>query len=409
MRHRKPRIRMYELERMPLHELKSMSKEYKIPWPKKVREKKDILEAFVNSGRIEIIAAPEPIEYSLKELRLMGVSELKRAMEKAGVFFDPIDVVEKEDMVQIFCNSGRVILRQDPTDETGREYPDVNMLEEENDQAMEVEPIEIHSRYLVETVMDGDCDDTKSKKNKNAIEMFNAVEQSNGNTSEDTCLNPDDVENLFVGADISPTQVAMSETTIPRNSDQESPEGAQQFEHHNDNNDSSPIEEIKEEIRFDDSDQIVIDNDIASAFQRYDSLSIAGLRQVARENNVDLSQCIERSEMVEKLVRADCQQGLSEEDFDQWSVSDIRALATAIQVDLNDCSDRISMLHKILAETSLHPHVARYTRSLMPLAILSVHQLRSVAREWHVNVSNCIEKEEIFHRLVSATLPASLH
>ena len=69
----------------------------------------DISEAFENSGRIEIIAAPKPVEYSLKELRSMGVSVLKQTMENSGVFSDPIDVVEKEDMVQIFCNSERVI------------------------------------------------------------------------------------------------------------------------------------------------------------------------------------------------------------------------------------------------------------------------------------------------------------
>jgi hypothetical protein len=36
--------------------------------------------------------------------------------------FDPIDVVEKDDMIQIFCNSGRLVLRpDDPQGESGRQ------------------------------------------------------------------------------------------------------------------------------------------------------------------------------------------------------------------------------------------------------------------------------------------------
>jgi hypothetical protein len=71
---------------MSIHELQQMAKEARIQWPRKINTKKDILDAFEQSGRIEIIAAPKPVEYALQDLRAMGVRKLRRAMEDAGVF-----------------------------------------------------------------------------------------------------------------------------------------------------------------------------------------------------------------------------------------------------------------------------------------------------------------------------------
>jgi len=76
-------------------------------------ERKEVIQAILESGKIGIIVAPEPVEYeSISVLRGMGVGKLKKAMSEAGVFFDARDVVEKEDMVQIFANSGRIVLMQ---------------------------------------------------------------------------------------------------------------------------------------------------------------------------------------------------------------------------------------------------------------------------------------------------------
>jgi hypothetical protein len=42
----------------------------------------------------------------------MGVGELKRCMVDAGMFVDPLNVVEKADIIQIFVNSGRLVTVQ---------------------------------------------------------------------------------------------------------------------------------------------------------------------------------------------------------------------------------------------------------------------------------------------------------
>ena len=69
------------------------------------------MEALAGCGRVEIIAAPEPVSHRLADLRAMGVGRLRRTMEEAGVFFDPVDVVETEDMVRIFVDSGWLVSR----------------------------------------------------------------------------------------------------------------------------------------------------------------------------------------------------------------------------------------------------------------------------------------------------------
>jgi hypothetical protein len=73
-------------------------------------DKQELIQLLVSSGRIDIIAAPDPVEYPLSLLRAMGVGELRRCMAHAGVFFDPVDVVEKDDMIHIFVNSGRLVI-----------------------------------------------------------------------------------------------------------------------------------------------------------------------------------------------------------------------------------------------------------------------------------------------------------
>jgi hypothetical protein len=97
---------------MQMKELKSLCIKLNV-FTLGMMEKKEFVDALIASEKIIVISAPEPIEYqSVKVLRSMGVGQLKKAMKEAGVFFDSKDVVEKEDMVQIFVNSGRIVLTE---------------------------------------------------------------------------------------------------------------------------------------------------------------------------------------------------------------------------------------------------------------------------------------------------------
>ena len=114
MRHRKPRFALHELERLSIKELKRL-----LPAGDKYRaiDRADLIDHLISEGAIDLIASPEPVEYSMVALRQMTISQLKRCMnEEGGVFFDPKDVVEKEDMIRIFLSSGRLRLLPEDTE-----------------------------------------------------------------------------------------------------------------------------------------------------------------------------------------------------------------------------------------------------------------------------------------------------
>lgn len=106
---RRPRYRRWELDRMRIPELRALCQKHKLPCKDAV-DKDDLIRAVVNSPQVDVVACPPPLEIRLSELRNMGVGDLKKMMTDGGVSFDPKDVVEKEDVVQIFVNSGRVHL-----------------------------------------------------------------------------------------------------------------------------------------------------------------------------------------------------------------------------------------------------------------------------------------------------------
>ena len=119
MASRRPRYAMHELGRLPARELLELAGRVGMGRGVAGMERADLVEALAGCGRVEIIAAPEPVSHRLADLRAMGVGRLRRTMEEAGVFFDPVDVVEKEDMVRIFVDSGRLVSLEGEEGEDG--------------------------------------------------------------------------------------------------------------------------------------------------------------------------------------------------------------------------------------------------------------------------------------------------
>eukprot|EP00553_Chaetoceros_curvisetus_P001310 CAMPEP_0204621072 /NCGR_PEP_ID=MMETSP0717-20131115/6909_1 /ASSEMBLY_ACC=CAM_ASM_000666 /TAXON_ID=230516 /ORGANISM="Chaetoceros curvisetus" /LENGTH=686 /DNA_ID=CAMNT_0051635411 /DNA_START=191 /DNA_END=2251 /DNA_ORIENTATION=+ len=156
MKQRKPRYARYELERMNVRELKDMAKKLKISpsgTNREFLEKKEVIDTILNSGKVIVVKAPEPIEYpSIGILRDMKIRQLKAAMEEAGVFFDPKDVVEKEDMVQIFVNSGRIVL----TGEGEEKSTEDNIIENDYGHAPRVDEPQPSPRNYSEMKMEDD-------------------------------------------------------------------------------------------------------------------------------------------------------------------------------------------------------------------------------------------------------------
>ena len=138
---RRPRYAAHELRRLGPRELLDLASRCRVSLPGNGTgmERGDLVDAILKSGRIELISAPEPVEHRMSDLRALGVGKLRRTMEEAGVFFSREDVVEKSDMVDLFVRSGRVALLPEEEDNAG-DNGDGNVMEEDDDGVMRDTP-----------------------------------------------------------------------------------------------------------------------------------------------------------------------------------------------------------------------------------------------------------------------------
>ena len=147
--------------------------------------------------------------------------------------------------------------------------------------------------------------------------------------------------------------------------------------------------------------KLSMDESESEIVRRFQVLSINQLQVLARECSVDTSNCLEKSDIIDRLAASDKVRNASS-TFDEWGCGEMRALASLVDVDLSDSTCRHEMIRTLQHEVDRRPHAGRYLLALAPLARLTTAQLRSVAREWLVNVSDCLERGEIIHRLVYA-------
>ena len=102
------RLRRHDLERMAAPDLRELARV--ALGGRGPVDRRDLIDSIARSGRVDVVAAPDPVRRRLADLRAMGVAELREDMNSCGVYYDPARVVEKEDMVQLFMSSGRVVL-----------------------------------------------------------------------------------------------------------------------------------------------------------------------------------------------------------------------------------------------------------------------------------------------------------
>jgi hypothetical protein len=90
MRHRKPRFARHELERLTNKELKQLllpasSSSRQSNQQQRQRhfvDRAELIDHLVESGAVDLVAAPPPVEYRLSALKAMKASELRRVMNE---------------------------------------------------------------------------------------------------------------------------------------------------------------------------------------------------------------------------------------------------------------------------------------------------------------------------------------
>jgi len=253
MRDRKPRYAHYELDRMSSRDLLQLAKRFNLinDNTANIVERSEIMNLILGSGKIDVIASPEPVERKLSDLRAMGVGKLRRDMNNAGVFFDPIDVVEKEDMVQIFINSGRVVLAVEDDEDEGNAIKRMKIYDEEDPGSSSFPSVPTTDVTMETDYVDTDENSTRCSNDVNSsINNIDQIDQSS-----------------------SPPEASAPE---------------------------APSFSSRPEAGYASSvDAAPAQQDNISPFA---SRSVSQLKALSRSLKVDISDCIEKREMVERIA-----------------------------------------------------------------------------------------------------------
>lgn len=454
MKSRKPRYARYELDRMSRKDLVALNRGRKIPG---IGEKRDLVDYLIQQGIIDLIPAPEPVGFRLSQLKSMRILELKNAMEEAGVFFHAKDVVEKSDLISVFFNSGRLNVIPEESAEDDSSTVNTRSIFDQNEEldskpsAKQSGPLR-SKRPLVETVLDdsdGDNNDNVSgdidmngDPSKNPVVMFppmalrgdsfqvagtapipNDTLRTSSGPLEETArlkftttifedkaadrIDKSPVPNVPVSFS---TQPASPEDPLTSN-DVKFPQGlgvvdasATPPATYHGSHSTEPLSEPVPVFQASQEGSSTPSRQIAECPLR--EYTVPQLLSLGRATNVDLSSCFERSEMVNILVAAGitgrAQVDLNPEDFANWSISQLRAVAAEVNVDCSQCSNHNEIISQVVHTANCErTHLRNYLRALSPLVTSSGPELRATARNWGVDISDCLEKEEIIQRLIT--------
>jgi hypothetical protein len=510
MRQRKLRFAKWELERMTIRDLQRVWETLQAVVPTTTTttsysrkrnhrtttsstltfvEKSDLIQAILSSPRVDVIHTPEPVSYYWHDLQTMSISKLKLAMQEAGVFFDPKDVVEKQDMLQIFKNSGRLILLLQHQEEEEEEQ----VVAEEMQRATTASTTTLYDdmdhsasapprgrSFLVETV-DSDDEDTNIQSPANANDgrddsiggsMFmepihyipppapqpqqkeEECQSLPPNLPDDVLAPSDVIDDLPSAATLNDDKDdnrndeinrAITSNDNPTAADEEHVgqllDDADDEDHRHDgtmnpenNSEDIPNAANDEQFgQFDDADEDVsmfvnhsnptnddaaISNDHRSPtptrHNYNDTLlvledrSIAELQLLANFMNVPIDRCLEKADIMDRLRENPTP---FREAMSHWSVSVLSALARLVEMDVSnllftnnhDTTCQEDLVLALLEEARQRHHLAPYLNALIPLARLSVSELKDVARERGIDISGCLEVEDMIRKLATAT------
>mmetsp|Transcript_10781 Transcript_10781/g.26066 ORF Transcript_10781/g.26066 Transcript_10781/m.26066 type:complete len:580 (+) Transcript_10781:110-1849(+) len=425
MKTRKPRFAMYELRRMSVPELQALNRR-SVPG---MVDKDDLINFLVRDEQIEIVQSPEPVEYDIETLKGMRISELKQTMADAGVFFHAKDVVEKSDMLRIFLNSGRLSLR------ASEKKPAAASTDSSSQSSMPCSSPDCHrsgssaKRPFVETVEEDSDSEPELKKlgircSSPPVEMFGSSSSSSLDghgppNGEANVANADDSVRMDASqVDLEPTRdvsIPENDSTVgvegnPVGSQSPSPASdsdeliSERLGHMtNQESDSSQRLSSGEQDNSTPPATTYVVHDVCP----FEGYPVSHLRDLARINNVDVSSCFERSDVVRLLINARVEMKhpseLLRDSLSNFSTSELRIIASEVKVDLSNCNDREDMLHRMVQEATVErPYLHKYLRALCPLSTLSLGQLKKTARDWGVNINTCLERGEIMQRLITS-------
>lgn len=143
----------------------------------------------------------------------------------------------------------------------------------------------------------------------------------------------------------------------------------------------------------------------------WEKLSISELKKIARDKNVDVSMCVEKTEIISKLRRAGVPPSpsnvkkaaprLSRGELAEWRPAQLQILAIHIGATSSGSAGSGDLLSKIIHVANEEKKKLRAPiRAIASLGPAPLGKLRNFAKEKRVDISGCVEKDEMLQRIV---------
>jgi Ring finger domain len=121
---RKPRFSRHDLQRLTISQLKQLLYQHEqkrrqgnVSFPSRNAnkvlarfvDKTELMDYIIECGAIDFVPdSTSRVAHRLSDLRRLRPSDLRRTMNEAGVYWDSKDVLEKDDLIRTFVQSGRL-------------------------------------------------------------------------------------------------------------------------------------------------------------------------------------------------------------------------------------------------------------------------------------------------------------
>lgn len=144
----------------------------------------------------------------------------------------------------------------------------------------------------------------------------------------------------------------------------------------------------------------------------WDRMSISELKNLARIGNVDVTMCVEKAEIITKLRRAGmvpptspnlkkAAPRLSRTELSEWRPAQLQILANHIGAVSSGIVGSDDLLNSILQVANEEKKKLRAPiRAIASLGPAPLGKLRSFANEKDVDISGCVEKDDMLQRIV---------
>jgi hypothetical protein len=280
-------------------------------------------------------------------------------MEDNGVFYDPKEVLEKSDLLAVFCNSGRLQLVKD---------------DDSQDDALD-------EMQMFESIF---CDDESS-----TCSATKSVQDDQGSypqtktTERGRLVVIETVEDSQV--ERTPDETA--ELLFVTDEEGDAPDA--------DNVTQSLFRKRRRSLPSESTSAHC--PPVLSLERRLDSWTLVELRDCANHLAADLKSCVERRDIVESLAMAI--RGAFEE-MTLWGACELRAVASVLNLPVADHENSTSTVDAVQRRLLDSPRYSFVFSGMSLLRGMSVPGLRALGKSWCVDVSDCLEKSEIMQRLL---------